>query len=195
MTAPEIDGSEIGLLVAVRDAIRAIDGWTSENCQIEFDDFVPPTAGNRFCAVLPRGFTPGPSHKPSGGVKDYLLGVEVWVVKRTTAKPASKRRDLYLDEATGLNSLVTPILNGVDFIYSVSREAARQALLLEGYEEDDITDTLLIERGFTHPLVFQGLSPRPEVVNGDQFFAQSTEPRAGIARRIFLGGARRMKAR
>jgi hypothetical protein len=188
------DYTELGLLLAVRDAIRELDGWNEDNCQCEFDELAPANMGDRYCAVIANGWSAGPTHRPSGGVKDFVLGVEIFVVKRVGAKQASKRRDLYLEEATGLSSLTTPIL-GIDFNYAVSREATRLALVAEGVDEADVTESLRRERGFTHPLVFERFSPRPQLVSGEEYFAQANEHRAGLARSIFFGGARRIRAR
>jgi hypothetical protein len=84
-----------------------------------------------------------------------------------------------------LNSMISKILDLIDFEYDVINLANQFLVELEGD----------YSQGFHHPLVFSGIDQKPQVVSSDHFAGQPGERSAGVARSIYFGEARRTRER
>lgn len=177
------NASETALLEAVRNRLRTQLSLPDDACEIEFDEMAPATTGDTYLVVLPGGVTDGPAHKTSGQVIDEVIGVDVTVVRRATAVPRDRHRDVYLRNLTSLNDLIQQVRDAIDFKYEVNIAANAIISGLTGSQH-----------GFIEPLKFAGMDKRPRKVSAD-FFAASKEPVAGLARTVNFRGARRMQAR
>lgn len=175
-----MDKAETALLQAVRNRLRSENGYSDEQCEIEFDELAPGTVGDLYVVVLPGGWQPGPRHKTSGGVNDLVYGLDVTVIKRIRHVPRDRTRDVFLNNLDNLNDEIDAIYNAIDFVYAVN-DAANTI----------ITNDNGSTEGFVEPLKFQSVERRPRQVNPELFAAQGTQA-AGLARTISFHGARRI---
>lgn len=172
--------AEKNLLLAVRNRLRTATGsggagFSDAECDIEFDEMAPATQGHRYIVVMPAGWRPGPRHNTSGGVNDLIYAVDVTVIQRV----ANVARDRYRTTLTALEALADLIFPVVDFNYTTL--AAANTLLA--------AETPSSTEGFSEPLRFIGMG-KPRLVSGELF--GGAEPKAGLARTVSFGGARRI---
>lgn len=172
--------AEVCLLLACRDRLREQAGFTERQCEVEFDEMAPGTVGDVYLAIMPAGYARGPRHNTSGGVNDLIYAVDVVVVKRATATPRDRRRNLFTDNLTGLNSQLSKVHAELDFRYEVLDLA--NALIQQQSES---------EEGFIEPLRFISVDPKPRVAPAE-LFGGAGETTAGIMRVARFGGARRI---
>lgn len=175
-----MSAAEKHLLVAVRDRLRTECSYAPEQCEIEFDEEWPAIVGDRYVAVLPAGWGPGPRNSTSGGVSDRVYSVDVAVVLRIRHVPRDRRRDVFLNNVANLDDELERIHNAIDWQYAVNTTA--NALIL--------ADSASAE-GFIEPLRFAGVTRKPRLVGPDAFASKETQA-AGLARTISFGGARRI---
>lgn len=182
-TLGQIGGdSETALLQALRDAIRQECGYQPEQCEVEFDALVPANCGEVYVAVIPGGWRPGPSTDGNGGVLDELIDVDVEVVIRMAGVPRDRKREVFLSTLGGLNNRLWQIVTTVGhFDYRVITAA-------KGYSAAS-------SAGFIVPLKFGGMEQLPRSVSSDYFKARAGEEAAGLARKVFFRGARRLQYR
>lgn len=173
--------SETPLLECVRNRIRTRLSLSDSECDVEYDEYAPQTAGDVYIVVTPGGVSTGPAHR-GGHVVDELVDVDVTVARRATAKPRDRKREVYLRNLSSLNELVQEVRTAVDFNYDIL--TAANVLILR--------DTLS-SHGFIEPLKFAGMD-KPQAITGD-FFAATQEPAAGLKRTIHFKGARRVYTR
>lgn len=64
--------AEKNLLLAVRNTLRTLLTLTDVECEVELDEMAPATVGERYFAIMPGGYRPGPMHESSGGVRDLI---------------------------------------------------------------------------------------------------------------------------
>jgi hypothetical protein len=172
--------AEKSLLLAVRDRLRTVCGYTEQQCQIEYDEQAPAVTGDTYIIVMTGGWSPGPRHRTSGGVNDLLYAIDIGVVKRVTSVPRDRLRNVFFRNISALTEEVDKIYEAIDFDY---------ALL-------DAANTLIVEEtesthGFIEPLKFTSMDRRPRLVPGE-LFAATTSEAAGLMRVISFGGARRI---
>ncbi len=177
-------GAEKHLLAAVRDRIRAQCGYKDEECQIELDEMAPATVGQVYVAVTPGGCRTGNVHATCGGVRDLLLSVNAFVIRRIRNVPRDRLRNVFAENLGCLDDDIDKIIEAVDWRYEVVN-AANAALTLEG-----------LEPGFLEkPLIFTGLDDKPRLANPDLFAGaqQNTgSVTAGMVRAIRFGNARHL---
>lgn len=166
------------LAIAVRDRLRSVLNLSANDCNIEHDEIAHPISGDKYLAVMSRGFMPGPRHGSSGGIKDLLFTVEVMAVRRITHVPRDRTRDAYLLNSGSLEELIGDVFNVVDWREEI-RNTANQTILTDtGYAN-----------AFNHPLVFGSMNQQPQVV-GAEMFAGRDESRAGLKKSIVFSHAR-----
>ena len=168
--------SEEALLLATRDRIREVCGYSPAECDTDFDEFAPPDTGEVYVCVMPSEWTAGP-YQDSGNVHDQTIGVRVAVVQRAASKPADRFRNLFMTNLSNINKRCREIVDAVDFSYEVTTLAAK-------YDEDSAQ--------WHHPLQWQGTAA-PQTVAAE-FFKAATYGGAshagGLMRVISFGGAR-----
>lgn len=174
--------AEQALLLAVRDRLRAQCSYSDDECNVEFDEEVPAVAGNRYILVLPGGVRAGEHHATSGGVTDVVYGVDVVVIARVRHVPRDRTRNAFFTQYGSIQAEIDKIIAQVDWSYAINDAASAKI-------EDDNGSTYQ----FVEPLKFESLERRPRLVSGDMF--AGTGERAGLARTISFGGARRLTVR
>lgn len=173
--------AEKSLLLAVRNRIRAECGYDDDQCQIEYDEQAPATAGDVYVVVMTGGWQPGPVHRTSGGVNDLVYSVDIGVVRRIGNIPRDRLRNVFYEHVAALTEAIDDIYVEIDFDYTLMNAANTL-----------ITEETASTEGFIEPLVFQGMERRPRLVSGEMFAAGQSGQRAGLMRTISFGGARRI---
>lgn len=175
--------SEKNLLIATRDHLKCQCGYKDGECEVEHDDMAPAVAGTTFISVTPGGWLKGPRHSTNGGVNDLIYNVDVTVIKRITHIARDRRKNVYLENVTGIADELDKIFEAIDFSYDLINAASK--LILE--------DTSSTE-GFCEPLKFISCERKPRIVSA-AMFAGANEEAAAMARTISFGGARRVTTR
>lgn len=175
-------GSEKNLLLAVRNRLRNDGGYQDNQCEIEHDEAAQPTTGDTYAVVMPAGFTPGPRHRTSGGIRDLVFAVDVMVIKRISHVPRDRTREMYLGNLSSLAVEIEKIIDLIDFRYEVINDA--NELLLADNQAG-------ASYGFYEPLRFAGVERRPRIIGGEMFSETKNVTRVGLARTIAFSGARR----
>ncbi len=170
------------LLIAVRDRLRSQLSLTENDCNIEHDEIAHPITGDRYLAVMPGGFQPGPVHGTSGGVADLVFAVKIMAVRRITAVPRDRTRDAFLLNAGSIEEVVGDVFQAIDWKYEVTNAAALAIWSATGTSVNTPVN-------FHHPLVFAGMDAEPKVVDGEMF-AGKAETRAGLKKTIWFNNAR-----
>ena len=179
--------AETALLVATRDRLRSVLALLPEHCDVELDDQVPAIAAKTYYAVIGAGLTPGPRHMTSGGVVDVYLSMRVVVYERITEVARDRRRNVFIDLLTGLNTKLDAIIDAIDFSYELTNNAA---LLL--------TETTAAGGEFPEP--FRSFVPdsSPRMVYRDPYDAaqmKGGDPVIAMARGVTFSKCRFMKLR
>ncbi len=172
--------SEIALLTAVRNTIRALSNFDDNEVEIEPDDKPPQNVGKVFVAVMPGAITAG-NHHTAGGVIDKMYAVDVAVTMRVPPTPYDRRRNVFIDNTEGMQVYTGVIELAIDFVYQVITDA--NTIIAGGGGG-----------GFIHPLLFEGYTPLA-IVGAEEFQARSGEAIAGLRRTIQFRNARRMQTR
>lgn len=176
-------GSEKYLLLAVRNQIRSVCGYTEKECAIELDEMAPATVGQVYVAVTPGGCRPGQRHMTCGGVHDLTWNVNAFIVRRIRNVPRDRLRDTFLENLDCLDEEIDKIIEAIDWQYDVINSATTS-----------LADAGLTP-GFIEPLKFQGLDDKPRMANPDLFAGaqqQGGSVPCGMVRAIRFGGARRI---
>jgi len=169
--------SEAALLVAVRDNLRELCGYTPAQCEIEIDEEAPPTSGDLVVLVMPGGWTFG-SAAEGGDVLDELYGVKVMVAMRLKAVPQDRQRQMLIDTMFGLEKHTRQIIAKTHMSYRVQQKANEN--IVDGPE------------GFVEPLRFAGMEPKPRPLGAD-FFKAVQGSEYGIGRTVLFHQARRIQ--
>lgn len=177
--------AEKNLLLAVRNLLRTAvasggAGYSEDQCNIETDDDAPAIQGPLYVIVGAMGWRPGPRHGTSGGVRDLIYSVSVFVAKRITSVPRDRREQAFVLGSGSLNDEIDKCFQVIDWKYEVVTAANALILKETGSQE-----------GFVHPLVFSGMEARPRILPGE-FFGASSESAAGMGRLVRFDGARRL---
>lgn len=179
-------GAEKALLMAVRDRLRLDTeaggaGFRDTECDIEPDVDFPATAGQLYVAVIASGYTPGPIHGRSGGVRDLVYGVNVVVVRRIGNVPRDRRSDVFVANIDSLNADVDRVIEAIDWRYEVNIAANQQIAAEAGSSQ-----------GFTEPLRLAGPVGEIQYCGADKFLAKPGKEPVGMMRTIPFHGARRI---
>ncbi|MEX2176194.1 MAG: hypothetical protein WD872_17665 [Pirellulaceae bacterium] len=182
--------AEKALLLATRNRLRlAVNvafpstggaGFAPEECNCEFDEIAPVTAGQRYVAVMPGGWRPGHRHNTSGGVNDLLYGVDVLVVVRAAHVPRDRTRDVFVGNLGALDEELDKIFPVIDFNEHLRNDANAIIAGESGSAE-----------GFIENLRFVGTDPRPRLAPAELFAGRSGEV-SGLMRVLHFHGARRI---
>lgn len=177
--------AEKALLLAVRDRLRRSlgdggAGLTPEQCDVEADEMAPATVGDLYVAVCPGGWTYGPNHHSSGGVRDVVYGANLAVIKRIKDVPRDRTRDVFLNNLDSLDAEVDKIVESIDWKYEVTVAA-----------NDTISKEAGSSEGFIHPLYLAGQVGPPRWCEAEMFAAAGSV-KAGLMRIIPFHGARRI---
>ncbi len=180
--------AEKNLLLAVRNRLRTAigsggAGYTDAQCQIEAftDEGCPAMTADTYIVVGPLGFRPGPRHNTSGGVRDLIYSVGIFVVKRSTATPTDRERNLFALNSGSLSDEVDKCFQVIDWKYEVT--AAANVLILAEASSSE---------GFIHPLVFVGADPKPKHLGPEFFQAKAGSQPVGMGRLFRFDHARRI---
>tara|TARA_R110000803_G_scaffold210718_2_gene283383 strand:- start:11693 stop:12229 length:537 start_codon:yes stop_codon:yes gene_type:complete len=171
--------SESALLCAVRDHLRSQLGYNETECDVEPDEEFPAITGNKYIAVMPGGWAVGDSGGRRGVGLDEVFGVDILVVIMAKAVPQDRRRNIMLDNLTGLNKRCRDIIVQVHDNWTML--AAANTFLTDNGE-----------KGFTEALRFAGGDARPRIFDGISFGKQQTAA-AGLGRMISFAGGRRIQ--
>lgn len=173
------------LLTAVRNQLRLPAptgaGYRDTECDCEPDDDFPATAGDVYVAVMAGGFMPGPTHNSSGGVRDFIYGVNVAVVRRISNVPKDRKTDVFLNHLDSLDDDIDRIIANVDWNQSI--RVAANAL---------ITAETGSTQGFIYPLRLAGQVSAPQPVGAEKFGAVGAKHPAGMMVTIPFHSARRI---
>lgn len=170
------------LLIAVRDRLQEVCGYTDQQCEIEFDELAPATVGELYVVVQTEGYQRGPHQDKSGTVRDMVFNVGVTAIQRARNVPRDRSRNVFLSNLHNLNAELEKIAAAIDWKYEVVN-AANELLLGEGDEH----------QGFHHPLVWVSVDAKPRLVGPDVFAAVPGKQAAGMARTVHFGAARRTR--
>lgn len=177
--------SEVHLLTAVRDRIRAHGEYLDKHCNVEWDEMAPATAPDLYIMVLFGSVEAGPA-TDGGAAQDLLYGVNVSIAIRAPRKPRDRSRDLWLALTGSFYKHQGNILDQLDFDYTTINNANSQ-MILDG-EATGTCDT------FIEPLRFASLGPiRP--APAEIFAGTPGESVAALIRTIRFRGARRIVTR
>lgn len=177
---------EVCVLEGVRDVLRRKLSLSDGQCDCEFDEQVPSIASDVYFAVIGAGIAPGPTHRPSGGVRDVIHSVQVLVIQRSvTAR--DQRRSIYLNRLHGLNAELGRVFAAIDWQHDVMSYI--NALLYR----DTPTAQPFIEM-----LRYERVDAKPRMVNSDLFAGMNpggkgTTPFVAMTRSIYFGGLRRIQ--
>jgi len=175
--------SETALLLAVRNRLRSqVTAFTTDTCQIEYDELAPATVGDLYVVVLPGGITPGPVHNRSGTVVDEIIGIDVSVIIRIPGYPRDRRREKFIDASASLNAHLADVRKQIDWSYTINDDALTLITAQTSSTEE-----------FIIPLRFAGIEARPRLVPSEVFAAKPGETAAGLKRGIQFRGARRIQ--
>lgn len=177
--------SRKALMLAVRNRLRLPQptggGYSASECDCEPDDDFPPTMGQVYIAVLSGGIAPGPRHNTSGGVRDFLFGINVIVVRRIGNVPKDRKADLFIENVDSIENDVDRIISLVDWKEEV-RAAANTIIAADGAGSE----------GFLTPLRLSGQIGPPQPVGAEKFGAANGKEPAGMMVTIPFHGARRI---
>jgi hypothetical protein len=99
-----------------------------QQCDTELDDIVPAMSGKTHVVVTSGGVGAGKYQaKSTTGTTHLVIAVRVVVFLRIGDVPQDRRRDIYLQNVTGLNALLGDVMTYVDGIEAIKAEA--EALL------------------------------------------------------------------
>lgn len=181
--------AETCLLLAIRNTLRTAMSLPNEGCDINLDDNIPAIAGDRYVSVCGAGVSTGERHATSGGVWDLRFNVKVTVYHRMGEVARDRRRNVFIDRLTGLNTDVGLVISAIDFSYPLL--AAAKTLL-----------ATTAAAGGEYPEPFREFTvdanPRPIVQDLDvaQFPGQQVaDPTIALARSVVFRRARFMKER
>lgn len=164
--------TEVALLLAVRDILRAKGGYSESECDCEYDEEPSiTTLGDVYLAVVPAGWAPGPDNNACGGVLDELVSVDVACIVRGTQFPTDRLRNLFMNQLSGLNRHVRKVLTAVGNFQ---------------YEINNLANASLNDQGFVEPLRFGSVDAR-------YFGGREGDKNAGMVRVVHLVGARRLQ--
>ncbi len=178
--------AEKALLAAVRDRLcRPVaaggGGYALEECNVEVDEGFPATVGDVYIAVMPGGWSYGPRHQTSGGVRDLIYGVNVAVVRRVGNVPRDRKRDTALLNLGSMNDDVDRVIEAIDWKEEV--RLAANVIILEQAGSSE---------GFIHSLVASGQVGPPRPCPPEMFGAAGGKLPAGMMRVVPFHGARRI---
>ncbi len=177
--------SRKALMLAVRNCLRLPQptggGYSDTECDCEPDDDFPPTSGQVYIAVMSGGFAPGPRHNTSGGVRDFVFGINVAVVRRIGNVPKDRKTELFIDNVDSIENDVDRIISILDW-----KEEVRQAANVIIASETGSSE------GFITPLRLSGEVGPPQPVGAEKFGAVRGAEPAGMMVVIPLHGARRI---
>lgn len=178
-------GSRKGLMLAVRNRLRLPQptggGYSDTECDCEPDEDFPPTMGQVYIAVMSGGFAPGPRHSTSGGVRDFLFGINIAVVRRIGNVPKDRKADLFIENVDSIENDVDRIISLVDWKEEIRTTANAIINADTGSSE-----------GFLTPLRLSGEVRPPQPVGGDKFSSANGKEPAGMMVVIPFHGARRI---
>ena len=172
--------AEKSLALAVRNRIRSVCSYADELCQVEIDEMAPATAGNKFVAVVPAGWSIGSVHNTSSGVNDLVYSIDVCVMIRISNTARDRRYNPYLANSTALATECDNIYNAIDWNYTLM--AAANTLISTEFPAET--------QGFIEPLRFAGAG-RPRIISGEEF-GDVNNKASGLVRVLSFGGARRI---
>ncbi len=171
--------SEVALLLAVRDILRAKGGYAEEECECEYDEEpTPTTIGDVYLAVVPAGWAPGPDNDKCGGILDEVFSVDVACIVRAGQFSSDRKRTLFMDNLIGLNRHVRKVLTTVGNFQ---------------YELHNLANESLNTYPFVEPLRFGSMEAKPRPVDSQYFGGRDGDDNAGLVRTVHLVGARRIQ--
>lgn len=182
--------AEKNLLLATRNRLRLPiiaaapstggAGFSEEECEVEYDEMTPATAGKLYCAVMPGGWKPGPRHNTSGGVNDLLYGVDILIAVRIGNVPRDRLRNVFINNLGALDEELDKIFPVVDFNEKLRVDANTLITIENGSTE-----------GFSENLRFVGTDQKPRLAPAEMF-GSANNPSAGLMRVLHFHGARRI---
>lgn len=177
--------AEVCVLEGVRDVLRKKLSLADHQCDCEFDEQVPSIAADVYFAVIGAGVEPGPTHNPSGGVRDFLHSVQVLVIQRKFVA-RDQRRSIFLQKLTGLNAELGRVIAAID--WQMDLLSYINALL---YRDNPTAEP------FIEMLRFTRMDPKPRMVNSELFAAanqggKGTTPYVAMTRSVYFGRLRRI---
>lgn len=176
--------SEEALLIAVRDRIRTICGYSAAECDVQPDEYATFELGYSYVSVMPGELSAGGRHDSSGGVIDEMYSVDVLVIQRAAAVPSDRRNSLYLTNLSGIAERCRAIRSAVDFSYEVT--TAADTLITESAEKF-VTPLRWIYTGKMEPAdmdIFKGAK-----------YNVATHQSGGVKRLVHFGNCRRVTTR
>lgn len=178
--------AEVCVLEGVRDVLRRKLVLTDNQCDCEFDEQVPSIASNTYFAVIGAGCEPGPTHNPSGGVRDFLHSVQVLVIQRNVVA-RDQRRSMFLDRLSGINSELGRVIQAIDWQHDLLSYI--NALL---YRDNPTAQP------FVEMLRFIRMDPKPRMVNSELYAGMTaggkgTTPFIAMVRSVYFGRLRRIQ--
>lgn len=193
--ATELD-SLSAMQIACRDAIRALDTYDDQHCNVESEE-LPANLGEYYVAI--RGsLSAGPSHGGNNGLlTDEMVAIDAILYMRTERFVSDRLRELLLQGTKSFNMRVAkiretlePVDDGAGGWFSIM--TAANALL----------DTGATGQGFCERLHFmsQDREPRPipaSYFQGEAFDGGTDAEQiyAGLMQTIRFDGARRLRDR
>lgn len=177
--------SELHLLTAVRDRIRAHAAYESQHCDVEYDELAPAVAPDLYIIVWPGAGEAGDLHS-GGRTIDDLYAVNVSIALRAPKKPRDRKRDLVIELTKSFYVHEKQVRAQLDFDYTTITNANNQ-MITDG-EATGTCDT------FIEPLRYNG---RGNIRNApaEIFGGTQGEPIAALIRTIRFSRARRLVSR
>lgn len=179
--------AETALLKAVRNRLRDQLNLTTDECTVEIDDQVPAIARDTYYVVTPGGSRPGPRQATAtAGTIDMIVSVRVVAYKKIGNTARDRRRDIFLEQVTGLNALLSAASEQID--QNETLRAAANTLL----------DDEAVGGAFITPLQYAGYDPKPQSVFAQEYAAAvktQGDPQIALKRGILFGNARFLQVR
>lgn len=182
--------AETCLLLAVRAKLRTDLHLADTDCDIVFEDELPPTAPKLYVAIAGVGAGAGERHSSSGVVWDMRFSARVTVYQRMADIARDRRRSVFIERLTGLNAVVDQVIRSLDNSNSLMRAAE---LLLVG--------SPAAGGQFPEPFREFQIDPAPRAVFADPYEAAQMQnaamgdPLLAMARSVSFQRARFMKGR
>jgi hypothetical protein len=161
------------MLVAVRDQLRSVCGFTDFECDCHNDPQPHPTSGRRFIAVYPGECRGGP-HSDSG-IHEWI-GINVGITMRFSGTPQDYiSNELYLKALTGMETLQRQVQLAIHANYTVMAAANTIIATVNdiAYSAGPPVVPAFTTDKFITPLEWQYTTPVPDVKLGDWFFSDN----------------------
>lgn len=165
------------MLIAARDALRAVDGFSNERCDIQPGGRPPARMGEFYIAL-----DEGSIQSTEKSSLREVFTIVVWISKRTGKYPRDQYGKIYTANAIGMDAIERKVIRAIHGQQAV-RVAANTLLGAPHANAGDI---------FQQPLWYTGRGPTQ--FRGADWSGGSDESDTFLVRQLTFAGAVRVQA-